>query len=123
VAKAAHRLLISELVISLAHEKSTAHRLLISELVISLAHEKSTAIRSREMLVAGGTQLHSRGHHKLLVASILAASFRRPAARHFQLSILHNIGHSVFGVAGLLLARTASGHVTTWWGRSDLPRV
>jgi Domain of unknown function (DUF4383) len=36
-------------------------------------------------------------------------AFRRPAARHFQLSILHNIGHLVFGVAGLLLARTVSG--------------
>ena len=55
------------------------------------------------------TQLHSRDHYKLLVACILVASFRRPAARHFQLSILHNIGHLVFGVAGLLLARTVSG--------------
>jgi hypothetical protein len=55
------------------------------------------------------TQLHFRGHHILLVACILVASFRRPAARHFQLSILHNIGHLVFGVAGLLLARTVSG--------------
>jgi hypothetical protein len=85
-----------------------AHRLLISELGISLAGEKGTAM-SREMSSRRGTQLHSRGHHKLLVACILVASFRRPAARHFQLSILHNIGHLVFGVAGLLLARTVSG--------------
>ena len=86
-----------------------AHRLLISELGISLAHEKSTAIRSREMSRRWCTRLHSRSHHKLLVACILVASFRRPAARHFQLSILHNIGHLVFGVAGVAGGSHVSG--------------
>jgi Domain of unknown function (DUF4383) len=64
------------------------------------------------------TQLHSRGHHMLLVACILVASFRSPAAHHFQLSILHNIGHLVFGVAGLVLARRVSGarNYLVWGG-------
>jgi hypothetical protein len=49
----------------------------------------------------GSLQTPSRMHP----GRIIPASCCSP----FQLSILHNIGHLVFGVAGLLLARTVSG--------------
>jgi Domain of unknown function (DUF4383) len=85
-----------------------AHRLLISELDISLAGEKGTAM-SREMSSRRCTRLYSRGLTTNYSSGILVASFRCPAARHFQVSILHNIGHLLFGVAGLLLVHTVSG--------------
>jgi hypothetical protein len=62
--------------------------------------------------------LHSRDHHKLPSLSVWFHESEAQLLGLFQVSILHNIVHLLFGVAWLVLARTVSGarNYPVWGG-------